>query len=181
MQYYPNIHHRRSIRLAGYDYSQPGAYYVTISTQNHIELFGEILNEKMILSNFGKIVDQTWHDLPKHYPHLELGNHCIMPNHVHAILILHESDQISKISSTPNTSKTHLKVKASHPLSEIIRAFKSFSARHINILRKTPGIAVWQRNYFEHIIRDPEDYDRIHRYIESNPANWTKINNGEIW
>ncbi len=153
----PKIHHRHSIRLPGYDYSQAGAYYVTIVAQRRECLFGEVLNGEMKLSRYGQIVQAAWFDLPKHYRHLELDAFCIMPNHVHAIFILNNDGLVKR-----------------YPLSEIVRAFKSFSARRINELRKMPGIPVWQRNYYEHILRNNEDYLAKCGYIQDNPMNWKK-------
>jgi putative transposase len=109
------------------------------------------------LSHYGQIVQYVWLDLPKHYPYLVLDAFCIMPNHAHAILVLIDAVAAKR-----------------HPLSEIVRAFKSFSARRINVLRQTPGIAVWQRNYYEHIIRDEKDYEIKRDYILRNPENWGK-------
>ena len=155
MKFDPKIHHRRSIRLSGYDYSQAGAYYVTIVAHGRECLFGEITNGDMKLSRYGKIIQYVLLDVPKHYPHLELDIFCIMPNHVHIIIVLNHNVLVKR-----------------HPLSEVIRAFKSFSAKRINLLRKTPGIAVWQRNYYEHIIRDEKDYESKRNYILMNPQNW---------
>ena len=155
MKFDPKIHHRRSIRLQGYDYSQAGAYYVTIVAHGRERLFGEINNGEMTLNRYGQIVHYAWLDLPKHYPHAELDTFCIMPNHVHSIVVLNHDILVKR-----------------HPLSEIIRAFKSFSAKRINVLRKTSGIPVWQRNYYEHIIRDEKDYETKRNYILSNPQNW---------
>jgi putative transposase len=148
-------HHRRSIRLQGYDYSQAGMYYITIVTQGREYLFGEVINAEMILNRFGQIVQYAWFDLPKHYMHVELDMFCIMPNHVHAIIVLTDRMLVKR-----------------YPLSEVVRAFKSFSARRINSLRKTQGIPVWQRNYYEHVIRDGNDLQAKRAYIMSNPLNW---------
>ena len=108
----------------------------------------------MQLNQVGRIVQRAWFELPKHYPHVELGTFCIMPNHVHAVIVLVDG------------------VEKRHGLPEIVRAFKSFSARRINELRKLQGVPVWQRNYYEHIIRNAEDHNLIHLYIDSNPAKW---------
>lgn len=197
MKFDPKIHpfdraqdkHRRSIRLKGYDYSQAGAYFVTIVSWQREMLFGEIVNEEMKLNHNGQIVRDAWFDLKNHYRHVELGAFVIMPNHVHGIIIL--IDDISRggspiIRETTSSDKTnvgelplpkgkthpYVKPKPRHGLPEIVRAFKSFSARRINRLRKTDGIPVWQRNYYEHIIRNEREMDNIHRYIESNPARW---------
>ena len=152
----PNKHHRRSIRLPGYDYSKAGAYYVTIVAQGRECLFGQVVGGEMKLSQFGEIVQGVWFDLSNHYAHVELEQFCIMPNHVHAIIILKNDD--------------------GHPLSEIVRALKSFSARRINALRGTVGIPVWQPNYYEHIIRNNEDYLAKCGYIQDNPSNWDEDN-----
>lgn len=155
MKFDPKIHHRRSIRLKGYDYSQAGAYYITIVVWRREHIFGDIVNAEMQLNKFGQIVQDAWYDLPKHYPHVELDTFCIMPNHVHAIIMLNDNPAVKR-----------------HPLSEVVRAFKSFSARRINSLRNTQGIPVWQRNYYEHIIRNHEDYLSKSNYILDNPLNW---------
>jgi REP element-mobilizing transposase RayT len=196
MQFNPKIHHRHSIRLPGYDYSRSGAYFITIVTQGREFLFGEIQNGEMRLTQSGQIVQRAWHDLPNHYPHVSLGAFCIMPNHVHAIILLNDDFRGGSVGDytrrggsighapvpdvplpgnapLPEDSQTRPYNGINrHPLSEIIRAFKSFSARRINILRKTPGVSVWQRNFYEHIIRNNEDYNRIQFYIESNPLHW---------
>ncbi|MBI5841676.1 MAG: transposase [Chloroflexi bacterium] len=164
MKFDPKIHHRHSIRLQGYDYSQSGAYYVTIVAHGRECLFGEINNGEMRLNRFGQIVQQAWFDLPNHYPHIELGAFCIMPNHVHAVIII--------IGAGLRPAPTEPAPTVRHPLSEIVRAFKSFSAKRINALRKTQGIPVWQRNYYERIIRNDEEHNRIHLYIEANIDNW---------
>jgi putative transposase len=176
IKYDPQKHHRRSIRLQGYDYSQPGAYFVTIVAYQRECLFGEIVDGEMKLDQCGKIVSRAWHDLPHHYPHIELGAFCIMPNHVHAIIILIDdgtggSTELTEASSRYWQTRPYKTMKR-HGLPEIIRAFKSFSAKRINKLRHTPGIPVWQRNYYEHVIRNEREMDHISRYIESNPARW---------
>jgi REP element-mobilizing transposase RayT len=168
----PQKHHRRSIRLKGYDYASAGAYFVTIVTYQRECVFGEIVNGEMRLNEVGKIVEKTWNDLPNHYSNVELGAFCIMPNHVHGIIILidttvgagHVVGAGLRPAPTPTTKH--------HGLPEIVRAFKSFSARHVNEHLHSPGISLWQRNYYEHIIRDNNEHNRIHLYIESNPANW---------
>jgi putative transposase len=109
-------------------------------------------------------VDHAWRDLPNHYPHVELDVFCIMPNHVHGIIILRDDDDTG----------TGLRIAPTSPLSEIVRAFKSFSARRINTLRESLGIPIWQRNYYEHILRDNEDYLAQSNYILNNPRNWER-------
>ena len=157
MPYDPQKHHRHSIRLPGYDYSQPGAYFVTIVTYQREPLLGEIPDARVHLSRAGAIVLDTWKRLPQHYPTVELDEFCVMPNHVHGIIILREG-------STP--------VPPRHGLPEIVRAFKSFSAQRVNRLRHSIGIPVWQRNYYEHIVRTEADLAKIRQYIRDNPLNW---------
>ena len=155
MKYDPHIHHRHSIRLQGYDYSRSGAYFVTIVSYRRESIFGDLVKGEMALNKLGRAVEYAWFDLPDHYSNVRLDEYCIMPNHVHCILVIDEE-----------------KLGESHPLSEIIRGFKTLSAKRINILRQTPGVPVWQRNYFEHIIRDEHEYTRIQSYIAANPDNW---------
>jgi putative transposase len=157
MKFDPKIHHRRSIRLPGYDYSLPGAYYITVVVFGRQHLLGVIDQAAMQLNKFGQIVKFAWLDLPKHYPYIELGEFCIMPNHFHGIIILNDVER-------PGIKR--------HPLPEIIRAFKSFSSRRINAIRKLTGSPFWQRNYYEHIIRNDQDHDNIREYISTNPQNW---------
>ncbi len=177
-QFDPRFHHRRSIRLPGYDYTREGAYAVTMVTQGREERFGEIMDGVMRLNQIGRIVDEAWHDLPNHYPHVELDVFCIMPNHVHAIIILKDDVGAGNgvgagLRPAPTPAPTPSPTQR-HPLSEIVRAFKSFSARRINAARGTRGIPVWQRNYYEHVIRDNDDYLAQTNYIHNNPLNWEK-------
>lgn len=155
MPYDPKIHHRRSIRLQGYDYALPGVYFVTFNTYKNEAMLGEIHNGVVRLTRYGQIVQHTWLDLPHHQPHVRLDEFIVMPQHVHGIIVLVEDVGAQQ--------------QARASLSEIIRAAKSFSSRQINALRHTPGIPVWQRNYYEHIIRDEQDLARIRQYIRDNP------------
>jgi hypothetical protein len=140
MKFDPEKHHRRSIRLQGYDYTRAGAYYVTIVTQGRECLFGEIKNDEMVLNRFGQIVNRAWLDLPNHYVHVEIGTFCIMPNHVHGIIVLNENGRGGSLSGEDTLQtqviagqafldinhETRPYVRKRHPLSEIVRAFKSF-------------------------------------------------------
>lgn len=161
--YDPAKHHRRSIRLRGFDYTQEGAYFVTVCTQNRICLFGEVVGEEMRLNETGVLVQTVWNGLPDHYSHVELDAFVIMPNHVHGVVVLARAGFKPPRTTAPTTR---------HGLPEIVRAFKTFSARRINAMRATPGTSVWQRNYYEHIIRDDAAFDRIRQYIIENPARW---------
>jgi REP element-mobilizing transposase RayT len=158
MKYDPDKHHRRSIRLKGYNYAQSGAYFVTICTWQRQCLFGEIINKKMHLNTYGEIIQCYWDSLLKHHDDLELDEFIIMPNHVHGIIILIDN---------PGCKKRH-------GLPEIIRGFKTFSARRINKIRRLSGVPVWQRGYYEHIIRNEKSLMAIREYIINNPLSWEK-------
>ena len=178
MKYNPAIHHRRSIRLRGYDYSQSGAYYLTICTYKRKCIFGEIVDGTMVSNECGKILDYCWSDLPNHYHHIKLANHVIMPNHFHGIVIISVGAGYKPAPTETEPAPTD--PQTTHALPEIVRGLKTFSARRINEYRNTPGIPVWQRNYYEHIIRDEESLARISKYIVENPARWGKdINYGK--
>jgi putative transposase len=159
------LHRRRLTRLQQYDYSQPGGYFVTVCTKNRLCLFGEIDNDRMRLSSLGEIIRLSWFDLPKHYSNVELDVFVIMPNHIHGIIFL--TDVGAGLKPAPTVPACHC-----HPLPEIVRGFKTFSSRKINELRNLSGTALWQRNYYEHVIRRDESLEKIREYIETNPLRW---------
>jgi REP element-mobilizing transposase RayT len=160
-----NKHRRKNIRLAGYDYKQSGAYFVTIVTQNRECLFGEIVDGGMRLNEAGKVVAGSWAALPNHYANTGLDEFVVMPNHIHGIITLQDCVGAGLKPAPTMRGKRH-------GLSEIVRALKTFSARNINALRQTPGLAVWQRNYHEHVIRNEKSLERIRQYIQDNPLRW---------
>ena len=168
--YNPEIHHRRSIRLKGHDYAQAGAYFVTICAHDRECLFGEIVNGEMEVNQYGEIVEKAWNDLLNHYPHLELDRFIVMPNHIHGIPVLIEAGLVG--AGLKRAGLKPAPTMRRHGLPEIVRAFKTFSACRINESRNSPGVPVWQRNYYEHIIRDDADYDRITEYVATNPQRW---------
>jgi putative transposase len=153
-------HQRRSIRLKDYEYSQEGAYFVTMCTQNHKPLLGEIRNAEMVLNEYGKIAADCWLWLSKQYQHVELDEWILMPNHMHGIIILCRGG--SRTAPTENYK----------PLGRLIGAFKTISTKQINAIRGTPSNRVWQRNYYEHVIRNETDLDDVRQYIINNPLQW---------
>ena len=188
MKFDPKIHHRRSIRLPGYDYSQAGAYFVTIVTQGRECLFGEVVDGVMVLNQYGEIVQKWWHDLPTHFPCVETGAFVIMPNHAHGVIIITDDGRGAvpapndRIPTTGRgdpapTTTTEMSPIQKPTLGQVVAYFKYKSTKEMNAL-DTPGIITkfWQRNYYERIIRNDEDYNRIHLYIEANPANWLTDN-----
>jgi putative transposase len=163
---------RRSMRLPGSDYSQPGAYFVAICTQRRACLFGRVENDAMVLNETGAIVAEAWHDLPNHYPHIELDTFVVMPNHVHGIITITDVGAGFKPAPRAGYKPAPTKPAKRHGLPEIVRGFKTFSARRISQLRRTPGTRLWQRGYYEHVIRNEESLACIRAYIEANPLAW---------
>jgi REP element-mobilizing transposase RayT len=172
----PNIHRRHSPRLRGYDYSQAGMYFVTACTRERVCSFGDIIDGGMYPNDAGKIVWMVWDALPEHYPHIAADIFVVMPNHVHGIVVIEPGFKPAPTDErTPPVVGAGLKPAptARHGLSEIMRAFKTFSSRRINEMRETPGVKVWQRNFWERVIRNDEELSRIREYIQNNPAQWT--------
>ncbi|MEP7134995.1 MAG: transposase [Chloroflexota bacterium] len=164
MKFDPQKHHRRSIRLKDYDYSQTGAYYVTIDVQNRECLFGEIVDDEMVLNEAGKMIEEQWLALVERFPCIELDVYQIMPNHFHGIIVFVRATLVVARENAPT-------------LGDIVGAFKSITThayiqgvdnQHWSRFYKQ----LWQRNYYEHVVRDEADLNRIRDYIQSNPANW---------
>jgi REP element-mobilizing transposase RayT len=213
MTYNPEIHHRCSIRLKEYDYSQAGLYFITTCTQNRECLFGEIAGAEMNVNEYGKIVETVWNELPQHYPNVRLDKFVVMPNHIHGIIaltnvgagfkpaqitkpttiypdapIIYPASMMKTTAAIDNGAANHTignnndnginragfkpaptESQKQHGLPEIVRALKTFSSQKINELRNVSGIAVWQRNYYEHIIRDEQSYQNLSYYIIHHP------------
>ena len=176
MPYNSIIHHRRSIRLRGYDYARPGAYFVTLCAKNRECLFGKIVEGKMQLNEMGRIVASCWEWLAEQYGYVELDEWVVMPNHLHGIIVVNSGDAAAGrgASRRAPTKPQHVmsipnKIK---PLGQLIGAFKIVSTPRINEFRGTPGMGIWQRNYHEHIIRDIDELNRIRAYITANPEQW---------
>ena len=176
--------HRRSIRLKGYDYAQPGAYFVTIVTQDRACLFGAVADEEMQLNNAGQIAKAAWDELPARFPSVRLDAFIVMPNHVHGIIMV--GAQFIAPQKTPPTNVgaqfivppdgfgtatiNQGAINRAPTLGEMVRAYKAASTRLIR-QAGTPDFA-WQRNYYEHVIRDEESLSRMRQYILNNPVRW---------
>jgi putative transposase len=211
----PAIHHRRSIRLKGYDYSQNGLYFITICCQNRICRFGHIENKKMILNEYGEIAYNEWGKLAERFPNFELNVFQIMPNHMHGIIVLNNNNASVGSGFTPDRTlqyqgkgqpqgiaptndkpigidpdngqqqgiaPTNDKPQRTAPtndrtVSDILGAYKSLVANGcLEIFKsknKTMG-KLWQRDFYEHIIRNEQAYVRISEYIKNNPAKWAE-------
>ncbi|MBS1643411.1 MAG: transposase [Bacteroidetes bacterium] len=191
MKYDPQKHHRKSIRLKGYDYSQAGLYFITICTQNREHYFGEIRNGKMVLSPMGVLADILWYEIPNHTQSVALGDFVVMPNHIHGILIIDKPDggideafpvrtlpvrTLHARSPPPPQKQPKNQIMSdispkSKTVSAIVRSYKSAVTFHGNRLGLNNG---WQSRFHDHIIRNDAEYQRISDYIISNPENWGK-------
>jgi REP element-mobilizing transposase RayT len=155
---------RKSIRLAGYDYTSEGAYFVTICTRDFCCLFDHrAVREPPVLRD---VVVDSWLWLATRYSYVSLDEYVLMPNHLHGILII---ENVCTGGSGAALSNTKPK-----SLGSLIGAFKTVSTKHINKMRRTPGAKIWQRNYFDRIVRNEEELTRIREYILENPLNWDK-------
>lgn len=200
MKYNPLIHNRKSIRLKGYDYSQSGAYFITICTNKKENIFGEIINDLMVLNEKGKIIQNEWEKTNQIRPEIIIDEYIIMPDHIHGIIIIsnpvgvnRNSPQIDNNSPSvsnspqidnnpPNVSNTpqmleniNRQNKLQSPkktIGSIVRGFKSTTTKQINLIRNTYDESLWQRDYYDRIIRDEEELNAIRKYIQNNPLNW---------
>jgi putative transposase len=181
----PDKHRRRSIRLKGYDYSRPGAFFITICCYQRISLFGEIIDGNIQLTPSGRIALQEWKRLPNRFPSIGMGSFVIMPNHIHGIIIIRdlcggtartlEEFHLIGIRRAPmdaTIEKFGRPVAGSIPT--IVRSYKSSVSYRANRLRQRLDHPVWQRNYYEHVIRNNADWERIDTYIQANPHLWDK-------
>jgi len=221
MKYDPKKHHRRSIRLADYDYAQAGAYFVTVCTEDQTCFFGDVVGSEMRLNDAGQMVQTAWDELPDHYPGVETDAFVVMPNHVHAIIVLspdpvgagpcacpnqngqpvgagprpcpNEEGQPQGVAPTNDIGQPQgvaptndigqpqgvapTKDRRVLSLADVVQRFKSLTTKRYadgvrqHGWRAFPG-RLWQRNYFEHIIRNDYSRDQIRLYIASNPASW---------
>jgi REP element-mobilizing transposase RayT len=198
-RYNPDKHHRRSIRLQGHDYTQAGAYFVTIVTHNREPLFGDVVDGEMALNAYGRVAATIWQRVPRHFPHVQLDEWTVMPNHVHGIIVITDTTHrrgdafLVRHSDDFGTAHGELSIAPQVPdgecvaptaeraiptgppsgsLGAIVGNFKSVTSRRINRMRKTPGVPIWQRNYYERIIRNERELNAIRQYIYDNPAHW---------
>ncbi len=226
MIYNLDLYHRRSIRLKGYDYSQSGAYFVTICVQNRSCLFGEIIDKKMQMNAAGKMIDRWWNQLPQKFANVELDDFIVMPNHLHGIIIvgadrrvcpdikdgihmvnknkyhaLHRNVSVKDNNSFDNKSGKHADsfdikldkyngsinnksgehtgspLQKPVSLSQMIQWFKTMTTNeYIRNIKKNAWHPfdrhLWQRNYYEHIVRNENEIFRIRKYIIENPIKW---------
>ncbi len=203
-QYNPNIHHRRSIRLKGYDYAQAGLYFITICCQDRAHLFGEVINEIMILNEYGKIAFTEWENSMNIRDNIYLHDFVIMPNHIHGIIeiVFKKANQdageleLAPITKFQSPSQTIGSIVRGYKIATIkkikdkvleesskgeLRCMGELQFAHTSQFAPTPtekiiqlDFKIWQRNYYEHIIRNEASHQRISDYILNNPAQWSE-------
>ena len=167
MRYDPAKHHRRSIRLRGYDYAQSGAYFVTIVTYQRECAFGRIMAGQMRVNEIGAVVREEWLRSAEIRGEIALGEYVIMPNHVHGIVIIRD---VGAHGHAPLPVRT--RQRPARSLGSFVAGYKAAATRRINAIRGTPGHRVWQRNYYERVIRGDAELNRIRQYIIDNPIHW---------
>jgi len=173
---------RRSIRLKGYDYRLPGGYFVTICVKDGLCVLGDVVDGTMKLSEIGRIVDEEWQKIGAARDYIELDTYCVMPNHFHGILWLthepqseeHDLTWAKLASSDQLASPLRMLPKGatSGSLGAVLGSFKSTTTRRLNRVRGIKGISLWQRNFWERIIRNERKLKAIRQYIWNNPASW---------
>ena len=184
------VHYRKSIRLKGYNYSQTGAYFITICAWKRECFFGDVINGEMELNKYGRIIEGEWLQTGNVRSNVVLDKYVVMPNHFHGILIINEnnhSDVGARRCLAPYNANNHNRATQqrnratrrvapttlqSNSLGSIVGQFKSIVTKQINKSRNTPGFPVWQRNYYEHIVRNENELNRIREYIIYNPMQW---------
>jgi REP element-mobilizing transposase RayT len=185
-KYNPNIHHRRSIRLKGYDYSQAGLYFVTICVKNRECLFGNIADGEMILNDAGQMVESEWLKLPERFTNIVLHEYIVMPNHFHAILqivgatlVAAQNNTVAQNNMIDATEKRQPQgiAPTSKTVGDMVGAFESITTvEYIRGVKnknwKPFDGKLWQRNYWEHIICNEKSYQTISDYIINNPLKW---------
>ena len=154
------VHHRRTIRLPGYDYAGSGAYFVTVVTQGRAQLLGSVVDGMLRMSDAGRMIERWWHSVPERYESAEIDEFIVMPNHVHGVIFLREADRLM-------------------PLAQAIRWFKTITTNeYIRSVEEHnwPRFdrRLWQRNYFERIIRNEGELQAIRNYILDNPRKWAE-------
>ncbi len=157
---------RDSTRLPGYDYSMPGAYYVTVCVKSWRQIFGKVSDGCMAMNDYGWIVNHAWLATSQHFSNVCLDSHIVMPNHLHGVIIL------TRRAGPERKTRTGGRAVISGSLSAIVRSFKSGVTKMINEYRNGIGKDIWQRGYYEHIIRNDRELRIIRRYIQDNPIKW---------
>jgi REP element-mobilizing transposase RayT len=187
MKFDPQKHHRRSIRLQGYDYTQSGAYYITIVTYQRQHLFGEVVRDEMRLNEAGQIAYNEWFTTAQLRPYVKLFEDeiIVMPNHVHGIIWIENEGAGGGIPASVQARARRRRAPTddhierfgkpvSHSIPTIVRAYKSAVTYAVNAIQDQRGAVLWQRNYYERVIRSEREYENICNYILNNPLHWNE-------
>ncbi|CAA6805007.1 MAG: Unknown protein [uncultured Sulfurovum sp.] len=150
--------HRKSIRLKTWDYSQNGLYFITICTKNREHLFGEIIDETMLLSDMGLLAQKYWYEIPKHFDFVFLDSFVVMPNHIHGVIEIRREKAVKKFENQPKGT-----------VSSIIGSYKSIVTKKCRLIDASFG---WQSRFHDHIIRNDKSLEKIRAYVIANPKNW---------
>ena len=187
MSFNPDIHHRRSIRLKHYDYSKAGAYFITLCIQDRQHLLGHIQEGVAVLSDIGRIAQEQWFNLPQRFTNVRLDAFVVMPNHIHGILYIDpvgaplagaHNETMGKCQPTGAPDDAHGRSQGrprGSPLHAVVGAYKSLVHRDALLMAKRNGLflgRLWQRNYWEHVVRNDEELNKIREYIRNNPYTW---------
>jgi len=173
-------------RLPNWDYSDNGYYFITICTKDKEEYFGEIIDNKMQLSEIGVIVGKYWFEIPNHFPHVELDEFVVMPNHMHGIIIIKnnvphvETQNFASLKQVKQIKPQNKFGPQSKNLASIIRGYKIGVKKYATIYKIN---FFWQSRFYDHIIRNEKEFCRIKQYIKDNPKNWEtdRNNSGDFW
>jgi putative transposase len=161
---------RKSIRLKEYDYTHPGAYFVTICTHHRKPVFGRAQGDEIVLNEFGMIAEYEWNRTASVRDEMACVEHVVMPNHLHGIVIINDVGQAAqKVVGAHGRAPLH---RPPRSLGSFVAGFKARVTKKVNLARGTPGNPLWQRNYYERVIRDEDELNRAREYIRNNPLNW---------
>jgi REP element-mobilizing transposase RayT len=193
VRYDPDKHHRRSIRLRGYDYARGGAYFVTVVSQQRAGLFGDVLEDEVMLNEAGTVIVAAWMDLPERFPTASIDAFVVMPNHFHGIIVIHQKSVepvgaglVPALVRAPTGERERAPTRGAPTggdrlptLGDIVGAFKSITTRAYMEGVRHRGWQpfdkrLWQRNYYERVVRSEGELDRIRGYIDQNPLNWAR-------
>jgi len=178
--YDPKEHHRRSIRLSGFDYAQAAVYFVTICTHENRCVLGRVVGDAIVLSASGEVAQACWCAIREHSPDVFLDEFALMPNHLHGLLALGvaspaKRDTPYRVDPLLPSSRTVTPTPALQPdsVSALMGSFKSAVTRQVNRAKGTPGAPLWHRNYYERIVRDDKELKAVREYIRGNPIRWS--------
>ena len=161
---------RKPNRLQSYDYATEGYYFVTICVENKICCFGEVIREEMVLNKYGKIINQFWKEIPKHYQNVVLDEFVVMPNHLHGIIIIEPRMPVGEDIILPHITGQADDIRPYTNLSKVIGYFKQAVSKSIRSMG-LPDFS-WQRSFYDHVIRKEESLNSIRQYILDNPRKW---------